>query len=78
MEKICTPEIKDLKPYVYDTETPYDTQTLENIWEEVKIIYLNAKECSHWSKDENAWSDDVVRPVLRWGDTDGFFEVLNM
>jgi len=78
LENTNAPETKGIKRCAYDTKTIFDARTLESIWDEVKTVYLNAKECSRWSKDENAWSDDVTRLVLAWGDADGFFEVLNM
>jgi hypothetical protein len=34
------------------------------LWEEVKKIFLNARDCKDGSRDENAWCDDVVRPLV--------------
>lgn len=34
------------------------------IWKEVKKIFLNARDCKDGSRDENAWCDDVVRPLV--------------
>ena len=41
------------------------TEELSIIWEEVKKIFLNARDCKEGSRDENAWCDDVVRPLVR-------------
>jgi hypothetical protein len=31
----------------------------------VKAIFINASGCMKDSRDENAWCDDVVRPLIR-------------
>ncbi|KAF2015387.1 hypothetical protein BU24DRAFT_176843 [Aaosphaeria arxii CBS 175.79] len=45
-----------------------DTRTeeeLSDMWQKVKTIYENASDCKLHTGDENAWSDDVVRPLLQ-------------
>lgn len=34
----------------------------------VEELYGAARECDLHSQDENAWSEDVVRPLLTWGE----------
>lgn len=34
------------------------------MWKKVKSIFLNARDCKDGSRDENAWCDDVVRPLV--------------
>ncbi|KAF2437573.1 hypothetical protein P171DRAFT_178964 [Karstenula rhodostoma CBS 690.94] len=46
---------------------PADAQTpaeLAAIWGKVKAIFLNARECKDGGRDENAWCDDVFRPLI--------------
>jgi hypothetical protein len=39
-------------------------EELSALWEEVQKIFLNACDCKDGSRDENAWCDDVVRPLV--------------
>ncbi|CAG5180769.1 uncharacterized protein ALTATR162_LOCUS9396 [Alternaria atra] len=39
-------------------------EELSNIWKEAKKIFLNARDCKDGGRDENAWCDDVVRPLV--------------
>ena len=34
------------------------------MWEAAKKVFLNARDCKNGSRDENAWCDDVVRPLI--------------
>jgi hypothetical protein len=34
------------------------------MWKAVKFIFLNARDCMKYSRDENAWCIDVVQPLL--------------
>lgn len=40
-------------------------EEFSTMWEAVKIIFLNARDCKSGSRDENAWCDDVVRPLIQ-------------
>ncbi|KAJ4286952.1 hypothetical protein N0V90_012832 [Kalmusia sp. IMI 367209] len=37
---------------------------LSTVWNKVKKIFLNARDCKDGGRDENAWCDDVVRPLV--------------
>jgi hypothetical protein len=39
-------------------------EELSASWEEVKKIFINARDCKDGSRDANAWCDDVVRPLV--------------
>lgn len=44
-----------------------DAQTsgeLAAMWTKVKAIFLNARDCKDGGRDENAWCDDVFRPLI--------------
>lgn len=46
---------------------PADAQThgeLATVWTKVKTIFLNARDCKDGGRDENAWCDDVFRPLI--------------
>ncbi|KAF1840122.1 uncharacterized protein K460DRAFT_371339 [Cucurbitaria berberidis CBS 394.84] len=34
------------------------------MWKKIKEIFLNARDCKNGGRDENAWCDDVVRPLV--------------
>jgi hypothetical protein len=40
-------------------------EELSSIYEAVKTIYLNARDCQRENRDGNAWCDDVVRPLIQ-------------
>ena len=52
------------KPADFDRSDTRSTKELSTIWEEAKKIFLNARDCKDGSRDENAWCDDVVRPLV--------------
>ena len=52
------------KPTDFDRSDKRSSKELFNIWKEVKKIFLNARDCKDGSRDENAWCDDVVRPLI--------------
>jgi len=35
------------------------------LWKAVKDVFINARDCMAGLRDENAWCDDVVRPLIR-------------
>ena len=37
----------------------------ERLWSHVEEILHEATDCERHCKDENAWCDDVVRPLLK-------------
>jgi hypothetical protein len=39
-------------------------EELSTIWKEAKKIFLNTRDCKDGGRDENAWRDDVVRPLV--------------
>jgi hypothetical protein len=52
------------KPGDFDHSDMRSHKELSAFWEEVKKIFLNARDCKNGSRDENAWCDDVVRPLV--------------
>ncbi|OCK73998.1 hypothetical protein K432DRAFT_387067 [Lepidopterella palustris CBS 459.81] len=52
------------KPADFDRSDTRSTEELSAIWKEAKMIFLNARDCKDGSRDENAWCDDVVRPLV--------------
>jgi hypothetical protein len=48
----------------FDHNDVRSAEELSDLWKEVKTIYLNARDCKDDSRDENAWCDDVVRPLI--------------
>ncbi|KAF1969952.1 hypothetical protein BU23DRAFT_601152 [Bimuria novae-zelandiae CBS 107.79] len=52
------------KPADFDRSDTRSAEELSAIWKEVKKIFLNARDCKDGGRDENAWCDDVVRPLL--------------
>ena len=53
-----------IKPADFDHSDTRSTEELSAIWKEAKKILLNARDCNDGSRDENAWCDDVVRPLI--------------
>jgi hypothetical protein len=53
-----------IKPTDFDRGDMRSCEELLPFWEEVKKIFLNARDCKDGSRDENAWCDDVVRPLV--------------
>ena len=48
----------------FDYNDVRSAEELSDLWKEVKTIFLNARDCKDGSRDENAWCDDVVRPLI--------------
>jgi hypothetical protein len=49
----------------FDCDNVRSAEELRTLWEKAKNVFLNARDCKHGSRDENAWyDDDVVRPPL--------------
>ncbi|KAL9083130.1 MAG: hypothetical protein Q9165_008660 [Trypethelium subeluteriae] len=53
------------RPVDFDSSDTRPVEELLRMWNEIKKIFLNARDCKDGSRDENAWCDDVVRPLLR-------------
>ena len=53
------------KPADFDRGDTRSAEELLTIWKEAKKIFLNARDCKDGSRDENAWCDDVVRPLIQ-------------
>jgi hypothetical protein len=53
------------KPADFDRDDARSAEELSTLWKEVKKIFLNARDCKDGGRDENAWCDDVVRPLIR-------------
>lgn len=58
--------------YQFLKNTDFDSQDssfsngdLMRWWSSVKEIFLNARDYKNGSRDENAWCNDVVIPLLR-------------
>lgn len=49
----------------FDSSDMRSAEELSTIWEAVKAIFLDARDCKRGSRDENAWCDDVVRPLIQ-------------
>ncbi|KAF1962894.1 hypothetical protein CC80DRAFT_530789 [Byssothecium circinans] len=47
-----------------DRNDTRSAEELSTIWNEAKKIFLNARDCKDGGRDENAWCDDVVRPLV--------------
>ena len=64
----------------YTPDDDLNPLQLDGLWEHGSSVYTHARDCARFSKDENAWSDEVVRPLLGWsGESDGgFFDVVNV
>ncbi|KAI0571336.1 hypothetical protein A1F96_08973 [Pyrenophora tritici-repentis] len=52
------------KPADFDRSDSRSAEELSTIWKEAKKIFLNARDCKDGGRDENAWCDDVVRPLV--------------
>jgi hypothetical protein len=52
------------KPGDFDRSDMRSAEEMLTIWKEAKKIFLNARDCKDGSRDENAWCDDVVRPLV--------------
>lgn len=50
------------KPADFNPVDPRSTEDLSNIWGEIKTKFLDARDRG---RDENAWRNDVFRPLLR-------------
>ena len=48
----------------FDYNDVRSAEELSDLWKEVKTIFLNARDCNDTSRDENAWCDDLVRPLI--------------
>lgn len=65
---------EDFPEDAYEEEqTPPSEVTLKD----VVAVYESAKDCDRYTQDENAWSEDVVRPALLWEDP-GCYKVLSL
>lgn len=54
-----------IKPADFDAGDRRSANELTALWETVRDIFLNARDCKDGNRDENAWCDDVVQPLLR-------------
>lgn len=53
-----------IKPTDLDPVDSRSVEELSAVWEGVETIFLNARDCKDGGRDENAWCDDVFRPLL--------------
>ncbi|KAF3031946.1 hypothetical protein E8E11_000328 [Didymella keratinophila] len=53
-----------IKSADFDAVDSCSAEELSAVWEKVKTIFLNARDCKDGGRDENAWCDDVFRPLL--------------
>jgi hypothetical protein len=45
-----------------------DSRTIDDLttlWKNVKKIFVNAHDCKEGSRDENAWCNDVLQPLMQ-------------
>lgn len=49
----------------FDDTGSWSPEQLESLWEIVHDIYTEAKECSMYHQDSNAWCSGVVDKILR-------------
>ena len=80
MEAAAHQEVSRLSDTDYSSDGQLDALELEHLWSDVTTVHTQARNCSSFTQDENAWSDEVVRPVLRWGkgSRGEFFDVVNV
>jgi hypothetical protein len=52
---------QDIPDFAYTNVQPPDA---ESLWQQLEKIYVNARDCDTYGKDENAWCLDVVQPLL--------------
>ncbi|KAF1364339.1 hypothetical protein EJ07DRAFT_172340 [Lizonia empirigonia] len=52
------------KPGDFDRSDMRSAGEMSALWAEAKKIFLNARDCKDAGRDENAWCDDVVRPLV--------------
>lgn len=71
---------KDIVEEAYDPDDRKERDQNDGLWQEIKGIHDRALQCEEHQKDENAWSDEVVRPILLWGDDfeQPFFQLVNV
>ena len=70
----------DIMEEAYDMNDCKERDVKDGIWLAIKGIQDSALQCEEHQEDENAWSVDVVRPVLLWGDDseEPFFQLVNV
>ncbi|KAF1348414.1 hypothetical protein EJ07DRAFT_184824 [Lizonia empirigonia] len=53
-----------IKPADYDSGDIRSADELTALWETVKNLFLNARDCKDCNRDENAWCHDVLQPLI--------------
>lgn len=53
-----------IKPADYDSGDMRCADELTALWETVKNLFLNARDCKDCNRDENAWCHDVLQPLI--------------
>ncbi|CCT61205.1 predicted protein [Plenodomus lingam JN3] len=53
-----------IKPGDFDRSDMRSAGDMSALWVKVKQIFLNARDCKDGGRDENAWCDDVARPLV--------------
>jgi hypothetical protein len=48
----------------FDRSDVRSIEELSPLWNRIKTIFGNAHDCKDGGRDENAWCDDVVRPLI--------------
>jgi hypothetical protein len=48
----------------FDRSDMRSAEELSSLYEAAKNIYLNARDCKRGNRDDNAWCDDVFRPLI--------------
>jgi hypothetical protein len=63
---VVFPEVghQTTKPADFDRSDMRSAEEISAMWKEAKKIFLNAPDCKDGSRDENAWCDDMVRPLV--------------
>ncbi|KAH4354204.1 hypothetical protein HBH97_254470 [Parastagonospora nodorum] len=53
-----------IKPGDFDRNDRHCAGEMLTLWQDVKEVFLDARNCKDGSCDENAWCGDVVRPLV--------------
>ena len=55
---------EQIDPDDFDRNTAYSDEGISSSWQRVKGIVENGQMCKEMGQDENAWCDEVVRPLF--------------
>jgi hypothetical protein len=64
MQELDADGFDSLQPHMFDDAATTLTKEIEDLWEKVHNIYLEAERCHNHHKDESAWVE-LVRNMLK-------------